>query len=692
MAVEGKNEVARSLLDLQPTAILELYKLFPDTVDSPSTFLSFHGGSIFGENVIWQGVQYMPIPVEAEGFGVFGDGTLPRPKIKVGNNNKIVSYFLAKYKDFKNAKLFRKKVFVKHLDDVNFEGTNPFGLANSDSEISEEKYYIGQKVQENKSFVEFELNLPLDLDNFDVNNRTVNAKYCYWQYRGLGCQYKGLPVEKEDGSAFTDTNNNLITLNTNEEFNFENRFYQPDSGYSVGESVFIEDKSIIVDRNDLDEPIFHRTWYVCSQTASGDHPEGNPSFWQKDGCSKKIEACQKRFSSKSLVKKFIGEEEATSDYLNLHKTGEASFATIDANATGAFTGDFWTLSMWVRGEEQHFTQGYVNGSDGPNTLQLNILTYMFRWRNPAVFATHELPRTEGVETPIFGALDEGNEFRPNLNGTFGDANSLVRANLHFSNRIGEDQGVYLDLATPTEDGTKNKLTQVPSKIASKDKFHCLVFRKEFDSTNNKSSIDILVNPQKNQYGDTVYSNKSRVNIDNGTAGVDFISLFSDKTGDFDESICFGGDIAQVCLWSGRLNDDEVCHIGSTNSISDLEALLTDDGLQKSTRNYCDYLPLRYNEATGYLSPLTGSDRLCFWHDMQTGLSSSKLILIDESHNSHDMTGFGTTGEFEKRTIEYKKGEFVEFVPNQNAQFKLPFGGFPGTDGFDYRSQGSQNNI
>jgi len=667
MAVEGKNEAARSLLDLQPTAILELYRLYPDTVDSPSTFLSFHGGSVFGENVIWQGVQYMPIPVEAEGFGVFGDGSLPRPKIKVANKNKIVTYFLAKYKDFKNAKVLRKKVFVKHLDDVNFEGDNPFGLANSDSEISEEKYYIGQKVQENKSFVEFELNLPLDLDNFDVNNRTVNAKYCYWQYRGLGCRYDGLPVEREDGSAFTDTNNNLITLNTNEEFNFENRFYQPDSGYSVGESVFIEDKSIILDRNDLGEPLFHRTWYVCSQTASGDHPEGNPSFWQKDGCNKKIEACQKRFSSKSLVKKFIGEEEATSDYLNLHRTGAASLATTDANVTGVFTGDSWTLSMWVRGEEQYYSGGYIYPA------------FVENWYNPVVFATHELPRTDY-------------DFTPEIDSTFGDDNTLVRANLHFSSYVDEDQGIYLDLATPTEDGAKNKLSRVPSKIASKDKFHCLVFRKDFDPVNNKSTIDILVNPQKNQYGDTVYSSKTKINIDNGTAGVDLFSLFSDKTGDLHEVTSFGGDIAQACLWSGRLNDDEVCHIGSTNSVSDLEVFLTDDGLQKATRNYCDYVPLRYNEATGYLAPLTGSNRLCFWYDMETGLSSSKFILQDESHNGYDMTGFGMTGEFEKRTIEYKKGKFLEFVPNQNAQFKLPFGGFPGTDGFDYRSQGSQNNI
>ena len=76
--------------------------------------------------------------------------------------------------------------------------------------------------------------------------------------------------------------------------------------------------------------------------------------------------------------------------------------------------------------------------------------------------------------------------------------------------------------------------------------------------------------------------------------------------------------------------------------------------------------------------------------MQTGLSSSNLVIQDESHNNYDITGFGETGLFQKRTIEYTKGKFQEFVPHQNAQFQLPFGGFPGTDGFDYKAQGSQN--
>ena len=71
--------------------------------------------------------------------------------------------------------------------------------------------------------------------------------------------------------------------------------------------------------------------------------------------------------------------------------------------------------------------------------------------------------------------------------------------------------------------------------------------------------------------------------------------------------------------------------------------------------------------------------------MQTGLSSDKFVVYDESPNDYHLTGFGDTGHFEKRTIEYTKSKFEEYIPSLNAESVLPFGGLPGTDGFDYKS-------
>ena len=91
---EGKNKVAQSLVDMQPTAVLELFRIFPDKINHPTLFLGFHGGSLFNQSITWQGVQYLPVAIESEGFDILGDGKLARPKIRIANRNYLVTNFL----------------------------------------------------------------------------------------------------------------------------------------------------------------------------------------------------------------------------------------------------------------------------------------------------------------------------------------------------------------------------------------------------------------------------------------------------------------------------------------------------------------------------------------------------------------------------------------------------------------------
>ena len=86
MAGEGKNKVAKSLLDLQPTAILEFFIFVPDAINDPTTDFAFHGGTIYDKALTWQGRKYEPIAVETDGFDLLADGQLARPKIKVTNH------------------------------------------------------------------------------------------------------------------------------------------------------------------------------------------------------------------------------------------------------------------------------------------------------------------------------------------------------------------------------------------------------------------------------------------------------------------------------------------------------------------------------------------------------------------------------------------------------------------------------
>jgi len=656
MAAEGKNEVARSLLDLQPTAILELYKIYPDITNAPSTFFTFHGGSVFGGNVTWQGIQYIPIPVESEGFGVFADGSLPRPKIKISNVDKIITYFLEKYKDFKNAKLYRKKVFVKHLDDSNFDGSNPFGLANSESEISEEKYLIGQKIQENKSFVEFELNLPLDLDNFDVNHRTVNAKYCYWQYRGLGCRYNGKPIEKDNGEAFLDASGVPVGLNINEEFDSEDKFYESNKAYSAGDAVYLENKNVIIDRNVVNDPIYHKIWYVCVKSHSGNQsPEDNPSYWQKDGCTKKIEACQKRFSSTSLKKIFVGSSSASFDYMHLGRGLAALFYSDDSAVRYPFNTESpfqWTVTLWARGSRQT--------ADGFDVTS-----------NPSIFATQTLQRDSNFDFSVDSSRS---------------VNGNIRANLFFSK---DGEGLDLDFATIKSSGTHSTAHKAQAGFADENKFYFLAFRASILDGVHK--IEILVNPERDQYGNLSFLQR-RVIDSTAFIGADFFSLFADSNTIFNDRTCFAGDIAQSCIWRRVLNNDEIIGLATNKAISQQDYYLTDNGLQKRVDEYSNYVPTRYNEATGYLEDLTGDGDLVAWYDMNTGLHSSEWVLLDEHIGDYHLTGYplyangsnSAYARFEKRTIEYSQATFEDFVPNQNADYVLPFGAFPGTDGYDYK--------
>ena len=146
MAGEGKNKVATSLLDLQPTAVLELFKIFPDRINKPTLFLGFHGGTLYDKSLVWQGVQYLPLAIENDGFDILADGQLARPKIKVSNKGNIVTNFLQNYKDFVNAKVIRKRVSVKFLDDANFDGGNPFGVADAKAELTNQEWIVGRKL------------------------------------------------------------------------------------------------------------------------------------------------------------------------------------------------------------------------------------------------------------------------------------------------------------------------------------------------------------------------------------------------------------------------------------------------------------------------------------------------------------------------------------------------------------------
>ena len=309
---EGKSEVAKSLLDLQPTAIIDLFLVYPDYKTKPDLFVPLHGGSVFKKGIIWQGTTYMPIPIEIDGFEVNADGRVNRPKFRVSNKDFFATDLLRNNSDFKNGKVIRKRTFVKFLDDENFDGGNPFGAANNSAELSNQEYVISQKTQENKIFVEFELTSPLDLETFEINSRKIYGKYCFWQYRGGGCQYKGIPIHQENGDAFRDINGDEIKFNTSINdyiYGNVNDLYDNEKQYTTGDLAFIVNEKVnIVNPYDNSRlPILN--YFVAKTDVKGLRPDQNPKYWNKDGCNKKLSSCKLRFSESSTVSRFLETKE-----------------------------------------------------------------------------------------------------------------------------------------------------------------------------------------------------------------------------------------------------------------------------------------------------------------------------------------------------------------------------------------------
>ena len=200
MSRTSNQKINAELFSLEPTALLEFFVICYDYVNTPDDKLYIHGGTkgINGP-VYWQGIEYLPFPIQSSGFESKGDGSLPRPKLMVSNQDFFVSNLIRRYNNLVGAKVIRKRTFVKFLDNQNFsDNKNPYGSADATAGLEDQVFYILRRSAENRAVVEFELSSPLEIEDVTFPKRSVIARYCGFHYRGNGCKYSGNPVADEN--------------------------------------------------------------------------------------------------------------------------------------------------------------------------------------------------------------------------------------------------------------------------------------------------------------------------------------------------------------------------------------------------------------------------------------------------------------------------------------------------------------
>jgi lambda family phage minor tail protein L len=203
------SSVRQELAKLSSSSIIELFEVKTSArLHGACEIYRFHSGvnakSVSG-HVVWAANTYYAWPVEADGFEYTGQGTLPRPKIRISNINGAISAVLLEVNQFTfgsdltGAQVRRIRTLARFLDDVNFEGdTNPFGTADPESSLPDEIYYIDRKSVETKNLVEFELVAAFDLVGVRVPKRQTISNICQWQYRGVECGYTGIAYFDEN--------------------------------------------------------------------------------------------------------------------------------------------------------------------------------------------------------------------------------------------------------------------------------------------------------------------------------------------------------------------------------------------------------------------------------------------------------------------------------------------------------------
>ncbi len=168
----------------------------------------FAPGPFEGEPPEWGGVSYQPLPIAAEGFAWSGEGSPPRPTLRVGAVHWALVAGLARVDDWTGAEVRRLRTFARHLDG----GSDPSG----DAAFPTELWRIERMASQRRGAVTFELASPLDQEGVKLPRRQALRDACTHTYRtwdpaagafdysGATCPYIGAALFGADGGRVKD--------------------------------------------------------------------------------------------------------------------------------------------------------------------------------------------------------------------------------------------------------------------------------------------------------------------------------------------------------------------------------------------------------------------------------------------------------------------------------------------------------
>lgn len=159
-----------------------------------------------GKPVKFGGVDYYPMPIQADGFEKVTSGSNPRPTITVSAKSLEITALLIVDDGLKGSNITRIRTLARFLDD----GEEP----NPDMHLPEEIYKINRASEWQAGvYVKFELVNALDLENSYFPSKVMQKSYCQYIYRRFNIEkgdfdYSNYNACPYAGSLYFDKMNN----------------------------------------------------------------------------------------------------------------------------------------------------------------------------------------------------------------------------------------------------------------------------------------------------------------------------------------------------------------------------------------------------------------------------------------------------------------------------------------------------
>ena len=234
---QSSADITSQLQGIAPTEVIELFQLElnADQHGVNQTYYFDGGRQNDGAGVTFGGQLYTSIPMEADGFAYNGQGSLPRPTLRISNLFSTITALIATLPNgLEGAKVTRIRTLARYIDDVNFRSEtlllvteggdrlttesgdffeafsssgNPHGTPDSTAIFPKEIYYVDRKSAENRNLIEFELASAFDLAGVRAPKRQCISR-CQWVYKSAECGYDPTvgPGKVVNGVTFTRFN------------------------------------------------------------------------------------------------------------------------------------------------------------------------------------------------------------------------------------------------------------------------------------------------------------------------------------------------------------------------------------------------------------------------------------------------------------------------------------------------------